>query len=183
MRIISENSKSIAEGLEQGPFEPIAIIGLSCLLPDSPEVDIFWDNVLNARVSISEVPSDRWKPQDFFDPKGEPGSVAENKTYSKIGGFVRDFEFDWRRWRIPPGTLPQIDVTQLWAVAVSASALEHAGYGEGGKELNRASTGVVFANAVGGENRDTATLHVHVDQALGARCVASGEAFPIGRPR
>jgi len=166
VRIISENSKSIAEGLEQGPFEPIAIIGLSCLLPDSPEVDIFWDNVLNARVSISEVPSDRWMPQDFFDPKGEPGSVAENKTYSKIGGFVRDFEFDWRRWRIPPGTLPQIDVTQLWAVAVSASALEHAGYGEGGKELNRASTGVVFANAVGGENRDTATLHVHVDQAI-----------------
>ncbi|HIB59943.1 MAG TPA: polyketide synthase, partial [Candidatus Poseidoniales archaeon] len=95
-----------------------------------------------------------------------PGSVAENKTYSKIGGFVRDFEFDWRRWRIPPGSLPQIDVTQLWAVAVSASALEHAGYGEGGKELNRALTGVVFANAVGGENRDTGTLHVHVDQAI-----------------
>jgi len=166
VRIISANTESTTEGLEQGPFEPIAIIGLACLLPDSPEIDIFWDNVLKARVSISEVPSDRWKPQDFYDPNGSPGSVAENKTYSKIGGFVRDFEFDWRRWRIPPGSLPQIDVTQLWAVAVSASALEHAGYGEGGKELNRASTGVVFANAVGGENRDTGTLHVHVDQAI-----------------
>ena len=166
MRPISKNTDSTADGLEQGPFEPIAIIGLSCLLPDSPEIDTFWDNVLKARVSITEVPSDRWKPLDFYDPNGSPGSVAENKTYSKIGGFVRDFEFDWRRWRIPPGSLPQIDVTQLWAVAVSASALEHAGYGEGGKELNRALTGVVFANAVGGENRDTGTLHVHVDQAI-----------------
>ena len=139
---------------------------MSCLLPDSPNLEKFWDNVLNSHVSIIDVPEDRWLPQDFYDPNGEPGSVVENKTYSKIGGFVRGFEFDWRRWKIPPGSLPQIDVTQLWAVTVSAAALEHAGYGEGGKELNRAATGVVFANAVGGENRDTATLHVHVDQAI-----------------
>ncbi|MDP7000334.1 MAG: polyketide synthase, partial [Candidatus Poseidoniaceae archaeon] len=139
---------------------------MSCLLPDSPNLEKFWDNVLNSHVSIIDVPEDRWLPQDFYDPNGEPGSVVENKTYSKIGGFVRGFEFDWRRWKIPPGSLPQIDVTQLWAVTVSAAALEHAGYGDGGKELNRASTGVVFANAVGGENRDTATLHVHVDQAI-----------------
>ena len=30
-------------------------------------------------------------------------------------------------------TLPQIDPCQLWAVTVSADAIDNAGYGEGGK--------------------------------------------------
>ena len=28
----------------QGPFEPIAIIGMSCILPDSPNIDELWKN-------------------------------------------------------------------------------------------------------------------------------------------
>ena len=106
---------------QQGPFEPIAVVGLSCILPDSPDIDKFWDNVLKSNVSITEVPPDRWEPQDFFDPNGKPGSVLENKTYCKIGAFVNDFEFDWRRWKMPPGTLPQIDVAQLWACLLYTS--------------------------------------------------------------
>jgi len=154
------------KGIEQGPFEPIAIVGLSCILPDSPDIETFWQNIIDANVSIKELPEGRWDLQDFFDAEGKPGSVKANKTYSKIGAFVEDFEFDWRRWRQPPGTLPQIDVSQLWAVEASAAAIEHAGYGEGGKELDRAATGVVFANALGGENRGFTTLRIHSDQAV-----------------
>ena len=154
------------KGIEQGPFEPIAIVGLSCILPDSPDIETFWQNIIDANVAIKELPDDRWDIKDFFDPDGKPGSVKTNKTYSKIGAFVEDFEFDWRRWRQPPGTLPQIDVSQLWAVEASAAAIEHAGYGEGGKDLDRAATGVVFANALGGENRGFTTLRIHSDQAV-----------------
>ena len=77
---------TIAElkGTEQGPFEPIAVIGLSCILPDSPDIDTFWDNVINAHVSIKDLPDERWDLQDFYDPDGSPGSVKENKTYSKV---------------------------------------------------------------------------------------------------
>ena len=31
---------------------------------------------------------------------GDPAAPA--RTYSKIGAWVRGFEFDWKRWRIPP---------------------------------------------------------------------------------
>ena len=151
---------------EQGPFEPIAIVGMSCILPDSPDIESFWKNVLQAHVSIKDVPNSRWNADDFFDPEGVPGKVAENKTYSKIGAFVEDFEFNWRRWKQPPGTLPQIDVCQLWAVETSAEALAHAGYGDGGKPFDRSSTGVIFANALGGEIRAHATLRIHGDQAV-----------------
>ena len=151
---------------EQGPFEPIAVVGMSCILPDSPDIESFWKNVLQAHVSIKDVPNSRWNPTDFFDPDGVPGKVMENKTYSKIGAFVEGFEFNWRRWKQPPGTLPQIDVCQLWAVETSAKALNHAGYGDGGKPFDRSSTGVIFANALGGEIRAHATLRIHGDQAV-----------------
>ena len=50
-----------------------------------------------------------------------------------------------------PGSLPQIDLCQQWAVSVSAAALEDAGYlGDGAtSDLPRDKTGVVFANALG----------------------------------
>ena len=148
----------------QDPFEPIAVIGVAALFPDAPNLDAFWGNILSAKVSLKEVPDGRWDVGDFW-VEGGPKNVDENKTYSKIGGWVEDFEFDWRRWKIPPGSLNQIDDTQLWAVTVSAAALEQAGYmGEGSRELPKSRTGVIFANALGGENRNLSNHRVWADQ-------------------
>ena len=156
MTILDENP--------QDPFAPIAVIGVATLLPDAPNVDMFWQNILSAKVSLKEVPEERWTPSDFW-VEGGPKNVDENKTYSKIGGWVEGYEFDWRRWKIPPGSLPQIDLTQQWAVPVSAAALEDAGYmGEGAQELPRARTGVIFANALGGENRNLSNHRIWADQ-------------------
>ena len=38
------NGKEV-QGLEQGPFEPIAIIGVSALMPDAPDIETFWQNI------------------------------------------------------------------------------------------------------------------------------------------
>ena len=158
MTITTANGKPV-DGLNQAPFEPIAIIGMAALMPDAKSIDEFWQNIIDAHVSIKEVDKSRWDP-DIYWENGAPGNVTEGKTYSKIGGFVEGYEFDWRRWRQPPGTLPQIDPCQLWAVTVSADAIENAGYGEDGKTLDRARTGVIFANALGGENRSESNLRV-----------------------
>ncbi|MBT4060275.1 MAG: SDR family NAD(P)-dependent oxidoreductase [Euryarchaeota archaeon] len=174
-------------------FPPIAIVGQSALLPGAPDIDTFWRNVLNAHVSIKEVSPTRWDPRDFWI-EGEPGSAPEGKTYSKIGGFIEDFEFDWRRWKQPPGTLTQIDDTQLWAVKVAAAALEDAGYlGEKNRlELDSEMCGVIFANALGGENRLLSGFRVHADEitrkAMEAGMPSEGsekfkEALVEGTPR
>ena len=44
----------------QGPFEPVAIIGMSCIFPDSEYIDHFWQNILSKHISFKEVPEDRW---------------------------------------------------------------------------------------------------------------------------
>ena len=158
MTITTANGKE-ADGLNQAPFEPVAVIGMAALMPDAVSIEEFWQNIIDAHVSIKEVPKYRWDPEIYWED-GAPGNITEGKTYSKIGAFVENYEFDWRRWRQPPGTLPQIDPCQLWAVTVSAAAIENAGYGEGGKELDRARTGVIFANALGGENRSESNLRI-----------------------
>ena len=126
------------EGLDQGPFEPIAVIGLAALMPDAPSIDAFWQNIIDSKVSIRDIQEGRWPgPISHFYRKGGPGESQEGFTYSKIGALVEGFEFDWRRWRQPPGTLPQIDPCQLWAVAVAADAIEQAGYDGNSKDIDR----------------------------------------------
>ncbi len=148
----------------QDPFEPIAIVGLGAILPDSDDADAFWQNVINANVSIGNIPDDRWVVSDHWQ-EGGPKNIPEGKTYSRIGAFVKGFEFDWKRWRVPPGTLSQIDLSQQWAVAVSAAALEDAGYfGDAAtRKIPNSRTGVVFANALGGENRNLSNHRVWAD--------------------
>ena len=160
MSLTTDDGKP-CDGLEQGPFEPIAVIGLAAMMPDAEDLQSFWQNIIESHVSIKEIREGRWPgPVDHFWMEGQPGDVAHGYTYSKIGAFVEGFEFDWRRWRQPPGTIPQIDPCQLWAVSVSAAAIEQAGYGEGEKEFPRERAGVVFANALGGENRNLSNIRV-----------------------
>ena len=159
--VITTADGKVAEGLEQELFEPIAVIGLGALMPDAKDIDAFWQNITQGKVSIKDVKPERWpgKVEDFWKTGG-PGDVEEGFTYSKIGAFVEGFEFNWRRWRQPPGTLGQIDPCQLWAVEVSAAALEQSGYDGESKDFDRSKCGVIFANALGGENRNLSNIRV-----------------------
>jgi len=149
-------------GLEQGPFEPIAVIGVSALMPDAPDVETFWQNIIDAKVSIRNIPEHRWLgPIEHFYRDGGPGNIEEGFTYARIGAVVEGYDFDWRRWRLPPGTLPQIDLAQQWAVSVAASAIEQAGYDGDSKDIDRLRTGVAFANALGGENRNLSNIRIY----------------------
>ena len=160
--MIKDAKGNVVGGLEQGPFEPIAVIGVSALMPDAPDVETFWQNIIDAKVSIREIPGHRWiGPIEHFYREGGPGNIEEGFTYARIGAVVEGYDFDWRRWRQPPGTLSQIDLVQQWAVSVAASAIEHAGYDGETKDIDRLRTGVAFANALGGENRNLSNIRIY----------------------
>ena len=166
MAITTADGK-VAEGLEQALFEPIAVVGVGAMMPDADDIEQFWQNIVDAKVSIKNVEQHRWpgKIENFWK-SGGPGNIDEGFTYAKIGAFVEGFEFNWRRWRQPPGTLGQIDPCQLWAVEVSAAALDSSGYNDGAKHFDRSKCGVVFANALGGENRNLSNIRVWSNHTL-----------------
>jgi acyl transferase domain-containing protein len=115
----------------------IAIVGVAAIMPDALDAQTFWSNILAKKYSITEVPPERWSPDLYYDP--DP--AAPDKTYSKIGGWVRGFEFDWRRFRMPPKVAGAMDQGQQWAVTIAADAL--AGYGFHGRSLDTGRTAVV----------------------------------------
>ncbi len=125
----------------------VAIVGVGAVLPDAPDAPTFWENVKNGRYSISEVTPDRWKPEDYFDP--DPS--APDKTYSKIGGWVRDWTWDPLKWKlpIPPKVSDTMDRTQKWALIGAREALRDYGYPE--RRLDPDRTAVILGNAMAGE--------------------------------
>ncbi len=76
--------------MENTAHRAIAIVGVGAVLPDAPNVPAFWENIKNSRYSVSEVTPDRWDPNYYYDP--DPS--VPDKTYSKIGGWVREHVWD-----------------------------------------------------------------------------------------
>ncbi|MBK8989045.1 MAG: type I polyketide synthase [Chloroflexi bacterium] len=123
----------------------IAIVGLGAVLPDAPNAPAFWQNIVNKRYSITDVPPERWDPAFYYDP--DP--YAPDKTYSKIGGWVRGYQFDWKQFRMPPKVAAAMDESQQWAVTIAAEALADYGYPE--RPLPTERTAVILGTAMGGE--------------------------------
>jgi acyl transferase domain-containing protein/NAD(P)-dependent dehydrogenase (short-subunit alcohol dehydrogenase family)/acyl carrier protein/3-hydroxymyristoyl/3-hydroxydecanoyl-(acyl carrier protein) dehydratase len=129
--------------------EPIALIGVGCVLPGGNNAKDFWNFLLNKGYAIKEVKKERWDPDVYWDADKK----VPNKTYSKIGGWVEGYEFDFMKYRIPPNMVQRIDDIQRWALDATAEALEDAGYGAD-KDFDRTRCAVIMAQAMGGEIRD-----------------------------
>ena len=153
----------------------VAIVGLGAILPDAPDVPSFWKNIQTGRYSISEVPPERWDPNAYFSTDlSEP-----DKTYAKIGGWVRGFKMDLLKWGIPipPNTLALIDQSQQWAIAASRQALLDYGYQQ--RKFDPQRTAVIFGNAMAGENHYATSLRIRAPQYMKALSeVAEFQSLP-----
>ncbi|MCB9654864.1 MAG: SDR family NAD(P)-dependent oxidoreductase [Deltaproteobacteria bacterium] len=140
--------------MEDHAHRAVAIVGVGAVLPDAPNAKQFWDNVKTGRYSIVETPPERWDPALYWDPDPK----APDKTYSKIGGWIRDFEWDPLRWKlpIPPKVGDAMDLVQKWAVGASREALIDYGYPD--RPLNPNRTAVIFGNAMAGDQHYRTSL-------------------------
>ena len=72
-------------------FEPLAIVGRSCILPGAHSPDGLWDAVLAGRDLIASVPEDRWGISRARALTDDPKASADSRL-------VRP----WRlRFRVP----------------------------------------------------------------------------------
>jgi acyl transferase domain-containing protein len=125
----------------------VAIVGVGAILPDAPDASSFWQNLCAGRYSITDVTDDRWDASMYYD--ADP--MAPDMTYSKIGGWCRDYEWNPLAWRmpIPPKVGEVMDPAQKWAVAGAREALLDYGYPE--RPLDQQRTAVIVGNALGGD--------------------------------
>jgi acyl transferase domain-containing protein/NAD(P)H-dependent flavin oxidoreductase YrpB (nitropropane dioxygenase family)/NAD(P)-dependent dehydrogenase (short-subunit alcohol dehydrogenase family) len=128
----------------------VAIIGMACLLPKGPDLETYWENILNKVDAITEVPKDRWDWELYYDPDRQ----ARDKVYSKWGGFLDDVSFDPVRYGMPPSSLPSIEPLQALTLEVVRAALQDAGYLE--RPFPRERTSVIIGTGGGGADQGMA---------------------------
>ena len=144
--------------------KPVAIVGIGAIMPDAPNAKLFWENILKGHYSIKDVPSDRWDTNLYYhsDPK------VPDKTYSKIGSWVTNFEFNPMKMRIPipPTVLAQMDFTQQWGLAASHQALSDYGYPE--RTIDPERMAVILGNSNAGERHYRSTMRIRLPEYVQA---------------
>ncbi|MEU9408887.1 beta-ketoacyl synthase N-terminal-like domain-containing protein [Streptomyces sp. NPDC048281] len=122
-------------------FEPIAIVGRGCVLPDALSPERLWQNIAGGRVSITPPPSGRWRLPD----EALPGLVgpAPAPARNAVGGYVSGFDevFDPGGLRIDEAEISALDPVFHWALHSVRAALREAGAENGGER-----TGLVMGN-------------------------------------
>jgi polyketide synthase PksL len=100
--------------LVQDLSSDIAIIGMSGLFPEAPDIDTFWDNLVQGKDCITEVPKERW---DW-----------RNLTV-RWGGFIDNVDqFDASFFNISPREAELIDPQQRLFLQTVWKTIEDAGY-------------------------------------------------------
>ncbi|WP_043678521.1 type I polyketide synthase [Streptomyces xylophagus] len=106
---------------------PVAIVGMSVLLPGAADLDAYWRNLLGGTDAISEVPDGRWDA-DYYRPDSASGPAVADQVYCRRGGFVDELaEVEVTRFGIMPNSVHGTEPDQLIALHVAAAALADAG--------------------------------------------------------
>ncbi|MBR4355125.1 MAG: SDR family NAD(P)-dependent oxidoreductase [Elusimicrobiaceae bacterium] len=137
-------------------LEPIAIVGIGAVMPGALTKDEFWSNIQTGKYCITEIPASYWDYKLFYSPDHK----AEDKLYSKIGGFIpANFQFNPLKYRIPPQIAKQMDTVQHLAIETTRMALEDAGYDK--KEFDRNRTAVIIGNSMGGMKNEMSNTRLN----------------------
>jgi len=109
----------------KGSKEPIAVIGIGGILPMSPNLDVFWDNLVNEKDMITEVPTTRWNPFDYYGEDAKAGTGVNPIR----AGFIEDVDkFDGGFFNISPREAQLMDPQQRLFIETVWKTIEDAGY-------------------------------------------------------
>ena len=151
---IPESSRSLIPaaapaGEKQQNAEPIAIIGMGAVLPGARTIDALWDVLQTGRSIKREVPADRWDSSIGY----EEATSRLWRVPARTGGFIDDFDYDWKRHKVPPKQISTADPLQFMLLDAADQAFRDAGYNED-NPYDRMKTGVIVGTIFCGEFAD-----------------------------
>ena len=139
--------------------EPVAIVGLSGRYPEARNLDDYWRNLAEGKDCIREIPSQRWRWQDYFRDVAAGEALGAGQHTSKWGGFIEGAdEFDPRFFNITPRDAEQIDPQERLFLQYAWMAIEDAGYTREGLQGRRGGQVGVYAGVMYGEYNRSGSL-------------------------
>lgn len=119
--------------------QQIAIVGISCRLPDANDAQTFWQNLMNGHCSFNEIPPERWSVADLYDAERQAG-----KSQSKWGALLNDVDcFDPDFFEIPANEAITMDPQERLLLQEAYRAFEDGGINP--SRLTGSDTGVFVA--------------------------------------
>ena len=115
-----------------------AIIGMACIFPKAPNLQIFWQNIVSKVDAIDDPPEDSLTSRVY-----DPASSANNRISCKRGGYLTELPpFNPADFGIMPVALEGAEPEHFIALKVAYDALVDAGYPA--KPFNRDRTEVIL---------------------------------------
>ncbi|MCA9157951.1 MAG: acyltransferase domain-containing protein, partial [Planctomycetales bacterium] len=114
-------------------FEPIAIIGRGLVLPGTLDVGSY----------------EAWLAQSRMRSTGTPSDSANASRVSALVASIDDFQYDWRRHKVPPKQIAQANPLQFMLLEAAEQALREADLLD--REFDRRHTAVVVGSVFGGD--------------------------------
>jgi len=99
---------------------PIAVVGMACLFPGAPDLNTFWQNIVNKVDATVEVPRDRWIVEPDFMYHSDP---MPDKAFSKRSCLIHDFKFDPKGIDLDEELLKELDPLHQMVLSTGREAL------------------------------------------------------------
>ena len=137
----------------------VALIGAGCVLPGALNWPEFRTAVRAGSSAVSELPPDRW----LAGP--EQPATWDRAPIQTRGGFIRGFQYDWKRHKLPPKQIAAASPLQFMILEAVDEALQGTGVLESVEKRRR--TGVVAATNYGNDF----TTQLQIDLRLPEICL------------
>jgi PfaB family protein len=117
---------------------PIAVVGMAGLFPGASDLDTFWQNIVNKKDAIVEVPPGRWiaDSNDMVHPDPMP-----DKAFSKRACLIQDFKFNPKGLNLDKDLLNALDPLHQMALHIGRDAL----FSCNTSSIDKKNTGIVLA--------------------------------------
>lgn len=104
-------------------LEPVAVVGMACRFPQAPDVEAYWQLLVDGVDAIHEIPEERWNREGLRRYNlGEP--LPRNALYGGWLDRVRDFDNTF--FRMSPREARALDPKQRLILEVVHEAFEDA---------------------------------------------------------
>lgn len=123
--LLIEESTIDVNLLKKRNIEAIAIIGMAGEFPKASGIKEFWENIMQGRNCVGEIPATRWNINNFYSPdRKTPG-----KTICRNMGALNNIDiFDPLFFNISPSEAEYMDPQQRLFLQNSWRCIEDAGY-------------------------------------------------------
>lgn len=140
------------------PEERIAVVGIGGIFPDATNIEAFWNNILDKKISIKELPEDIVDKKIYYRPDVRTKIRKDDKTYTIMGSLVDQklVRSASMKYKIPPAVAEYMDENQHAAIYCVDQALQSIQ----GKPLPKESTAVILSTGTPAFNAEKAVERV-----------------------